>query len=398
MTNSLGVAVIGAGMAGRAHAAAFHVAPTIYDPVLPPIRRVAIGDANPVFGQAAADRFGYERAETDWRAIAAAPDIDVVAVAVANSLHREMVEGLLAAGKHVLCEKPLADTIEDAAAMADAARDAETVARIGFTYRRMPSLAAVHQLVEDGTLGEIRHVSGRYICDYSSDPGSPWSWRFGGQLGSGALADVGSHLVYVAELVGGKTREVSGARFVTSIDSRPLPLGDVQGHEHAEVSDETKAVTNDDYATWTARLERAPGCFEVSRVAYGHPNGLEVEVYGENGAARWHMQHQSAFDLYLRGDPYGRNGFRKVYVGPEHPYLSGGQPMDAPGVGVGQNDAFVYQARAFLEEVAGIPEGDSLPRNASFDEGLRNMRLLASVAESAARDGAAVAVDKEETK
>ena len=153
---TLGIAVIGAGMAGRAHASAYRVAPTLYDSTLPPLRYVSIGDANAELGDLAARRFGYERSDTDWRAIADDPDVDVVSVVVANVLHREMVEGLVAAGKHVLCEKPLSDSLEDARAMADLARSAGTVVRIGFTFRRAPGVAMLRKLVMDGTLGTVQ--------------------------------------------------------------------------------------------------------------------------------------------------------------------------------------------------------------------------------------------------
>ena len=119
---TIGIAVIGAGMAGRAHTAAYRSAPTLYESVLPPLRYVSIADVSPELGDLAARRFGYERNDTSWQAIAEADDIDVVSVVIANSLHREVVEGLLAAGKHVLCEKPLSDTLEDARAMAETAR------------------------------------------------------------------------------------------------------------------------------------------------------------------------------------------------------------------------------------------------------------------------------------
>src|ERR687890_950639 len=177
---ALGVAVIGAGMAGRAHAAAYRTAPTLYRSTLPDLRFVSIGDVNPGLGALAAKRFGYERTDSSWRAIAEDPDIHVVSVVVANSLHREMVEGLVAAGKHVLCEKPLSDTVADARAMADVARAAETVVRIGFTFRRAPGVAALRELVTSGALGRILHMEGRYWGDYASHPQGPVSSRFKG--------------------------------------------------------------------------------------------------------------------------------------------------------------------------------------------------------------------------
>src|SRR5215204_1459232 len=141
---TIGIAVIGAGMAGRAHAAAYRIAPTLYQSTLPPLRYVCIGDVSPEFGSLAARRFGYERSDTSWRGVAEDPDVSVVSVVVANSLHREMVEGLLAAGK------------------------AETVVRIGFTFRRAPAVAAIRELVTSGALGQILHVDARYWCDYAS--------------------------------------------------------------------------------------------------------------------------------------------------------------------------------------------------------------------------------------
>jgi predicted dehydrogenase len=395
---TIGIAVIGAGMAGRAHAAGYRLAPMLYRSTLPDLRFVSIGDVSPELGSLAARRFGYERNDTSWQAIAEDPDIKVVSVVVANFLHREMVEGLVAAGKHVLCEKPLSDNLEDARAMADVARSANTVVRIGFTFRRAPGVAALRELVTSGALGQILHVDGRYWCDYASDPQGPISWRYKGAPGSGALADIGSHVAYLMEFLGGDTHEVSGGRFATAIAERPVPLGTVVGHGQAELSDTYEAVENDDYASFCAQYEQGVGVVQVSRVAAGHPNGLALEVFGDKGAAKWEQERSAEFQLMLNEGAAGTRGYRRVIIGPDHPYFAGGLPMDAPGVGVGQNDGFVFQARAFLEQVAGIDEADSLPRNASFDEGVHNMEILAAVAESAANGGAAVTVAPQRTE
>jgi predicted dehydrogenase len=389
---TIGVAVIGAGMAGRAHAAAYRTAPTLYESTLPDLRYVSIGDISPELGSLAARRFGYERNDMSWQAIAEDPAIDVVSVVVANHLHREIVEGLIAAGKHVLCEKPLSDNLEDARAMADLARSADTVVRIGFTFRRAPGVAALRQLVTSGTLGRVLHVDGRYWCDYASDPKGPISWRYKGAPGSGALADIGSHVAYLVEFLGGDMQEVSGGRFATAITERPVPLGAVVGHGQAAVSDTYEPVENDDYASFSARFEQGAGVVQVSRVAAGHPNGLALEVFGDAGAAKWEQERSGELQLMLNEGTAGTRGYRRVIIGPDQPYFAGGLPMDAPGVGIGQNDGFYFQARAFLEEVAGVDEADSLPRNASFDEGVHNMEILAAVAESAAGGGVTVNV------
>lgn len=384
---TIGIAVIGAGMAGKAHAAAYRVAPTLYESTLPDLRYVSIGDMNAEVGREAARRYGYERSDTDWRAIADDPDIQVVSVVIANSLHLEVARGLIEAGKHVLCEKPLSDTLASARKMADLAREASSVVRIGLTYRRQPGVAAIRDWIQDGTLGRVLHFSGRYWCDYGCNPMAPMSWRYKGPMGSGALADLGSHLTYLSEFLCGEITTVSGGAFATAIKERPVPLGAVVGHGLAAVSDRKETVENDDYAAFTAFFGETRGSLEVSRVAAGYPNGLDFEVFCENGAASFHQDTPSQVRLYLNDDHPGRNGYRTVNLGSDHPYVAGGMPIDVSGVGFGQNEGFTYQARAFLEEVAGIPEEESLPRNASFDEGVHNMEILAAVARSAADKG-----------
>ena len=384
---TIGIAVIGAGMAGKAHAAAYRVAPTLYESTLPDLRYVSIGDVSAEIGRAAARRYGYERSDTDWRAIADDPDIQVVSVVIANSLHLEVVRGLIEAGKHVLCEKPLSDTLASARKMADLAREASSVVRIGLTYRRQPGVAAIRDWIQDGTLGRVLHFSGRYWCDYGCNPMAPMSWRYKGPMGSGALADLGSHLTYLSEFLCGGITAVSGGAFATAIKERPVPLGAVVGHGLAAVSDRKETVENDDYAAFTAFFGETRGSLEVSRVAAGYPNGLDFEVFCENGAASFHQDTPSQVRLYLNDDHPGRNGYRTVNLGADHPYVAGGMPIDVSGVGFGQNEGFACQARAFLEEVAGIPEEESLPRNASFDEGVHNMEILAAVAQSAAGNG-----------
>lgn len=394
MGESLGVAVIGAGMAGKAHAAAYRIAPTLAESVLPGVRYVSIADVYEPLASETAKRFGYERYDTSWQGIAQADDIDVVSVVVANSLHREIVEGLLSAGKHVLCEKPLSEHLEDAHAMVAAASAASTIARIGFTFRRQPGIAYVRDLVRSGALGRVSHVSARYWCDYGCDPRGPISWRYKGPAGSGALADVGSHLSYVSEFVANQTiQTVRGGSFSTAITSRPKPLGMVVGHEHAEVSDEYEPVENDDVAAFSVRYSGgAVGTLEVSRVAPGHPTSLIFEVFGERGAAAFDQRRSGEISLFLNDGDSANAGYRTVVLGPDHPYWRGGFPMDAGGVGVGQNDTFVFQARAFLEEVAGVPVEDSLPRCATFAEGVHNMEVLAAVAKSARSGGSEVPV------
>ena len=282
--NSIGVAVIGGGMAGRAHAAGYRTATTLFGTDGPDVRLVAIADTNTAVADDTAKRYGYERAEYDWRAIADAPDIDAVSVVVANHLHREIVEGLLAAGKHVLCEKPLAGSLADAEAMVDAADRSDRVTAVGYTYRRSPAVEQIRRELAAGTLGELVHFNGHYWCDYALDPTSPITWRYRGGPGTGALADVGSHLVDLSEFVCGPITEVSGAAFATLITQRPVPLGVTYGHTKAAVSDEVAPVENEDVATFTAKFDSgAVGTFSASRVAHNLPDGLGFELFALEG-------------------------------------------------------------------------------------------------------------------
>ena len=186
MTNALGVAVIGAGMAGRAHAHGYRSAGTVFSAGLPPVRLVSVADINEDLARDTARRYGFERHDTSWEAIVKAEDINVVSVVVANHLHREMITELAAAGKHVLCEKPLAPSSTDARAMIDAVAAAGVVARIGFTYRWSPGIGAVREQLIRGQLGRPLYFSGQYWTDYACDQQVPMSWRYRGDRIRGA--------------------------------------------------------------------------------------------------------------------------------------------------------------------------------------------------------------------
>ncbi|MGA8994532.1 MAG: Gfo/Idh/MocA family oxidoreductase [Nocardioidaceae bacterium] len=388
--SSLGVAVIGAGMVGRAHAAGYRVASQLYDLDLPEIRLVAVADAHEPFATDAAARFGYERPETSWQAIVDAPDIDVVSVAIANELHRPVVEALLAAGKHVLCEKPLAPTVEDATAMVAAAEAAESQSGVGFSFRRTPAINAIRDRLEAGAIGAPRHFNGHYWCDYAQNPSNPISWRYRGGPGTGALADIGSHVIDLGEYLCGPIASVSGAVFETFTTQRPVPLGATVGHAAGAVGDKTEPVENEDIATFTARFANgAVGTFSISRISHGLPNGLGFELYAADGAASFDLNRPSEFTFADHGPDAATNGTRTVLVGPAHPGLEKGLAMDFPSVGHGQNDLFAWQARAFLDQVAGLGKLAPLPTLAA---GLHNMEVQAAITRSALDGGRAVAL------
>ncbi|MFH8568081.1 Gfo/Idh/MocA family protein [Streptomyces sp. NPDC017993] len=385
----LSVAVIGAGMAGRTHAAGYRNVNTVFGAGLPPVRLAAIADTNVELGEDAARRYGYEKAVPSWEAVAEDPTIDAVSIVVGNALHRPIAEALVAAGKHVLCEKPLSGSIEDARAMVELERAADVVTSVGYTFRRSPAIAAIRDHVRGGELGDLTLFSGRYWCDYATDPNGPLSWRFKGGSGSGALGDVGAHVIDVAEYVAGPIVAVSGASLSTQIAKRPVPLGAVVGHNAAPVSDELGEVDNEDTASFTARFASGlVGTFSVSRTAFGLPNGLAFDVLGVGGRAAFD-QHRPAEYLFDDTQPEARTrGARHIIAGPQMPYFAGGYPMEAPGVGGGNAEMFTYQARAFLDQVAGVAE--PLPACATFADGLRTMEIIQAIVTSSRNGGAAV--------
>jgi len=383
------VAVIGAGLAGRSHAAGYRQVNTVFGEGLPPVRLAAIADANTELADDAARRYGYERAVYSWEAIAEDPTIDAVSIVVGNSLHRPIAEALVAAGKHVLCEKPLAGSMDDARAMVELAQTADVVTSVGYTFRRSPAIAAIRDHVQNGELGELTLFNGRYWCDYACDPQGPHSWRFKGGPGSGALGDIGAHVIDAAQFVCGPIVSVSGGMLSTQIGKRPLPLGAVVGHNAAPVSDELGEVDNEDTATFSARFESGlVASFSTSRTAFGMPNGLGFDVYGLAGRAGFD-QHRPAEYTFDDAQPEARTrGARQVIAGPQLPYFAGGYPMEAPGVGGGNAEMFVYQCRAFLDQVTGV--ADALPACATFADGLHTMEIIQAIVRSAQTGGATV--------
>lgn len=390
MADQISVAVIGAGMAGRSHAAAYRNAGTLWGSELPPIRLAAIVDSNAELGEDAARRYGYERYYSSVEELAADDSIDAVSVVVGNDLHLPFSTLMLESGKHVLCEKPLAGNLADARRMAELEKNTDLVTATGYTYRRVAAVGAIRNRIANGDLGDLSVIDGRYWCDYSCDPDGPLTWRYLGEPGSGALADIGTHLIDMLEHVtNGRIVSVSGGSLVTAIPTRPIPLGMVVGHGRAEVSDERGAVTNEDTASFVARFDNGlSATISCSRTAFGMPNGMSFAIHGTRGMAAfdWHRPAE-----YTLGGAAGDfpSGPRQVLVGPTDPYFGGGYPMQAPANGSGNAESFAYQARAFLDQIVGL---DEVPTCATWADGLHTLEVVDAVVRSDATGGGVVDV------
>ena len=372
----LGVAMIGYAFMGRAHSNAWRqVAATFDVPAFE--QRVIVGrDSDRV--AAAADQLGWSEWATDWRAVLERDDIDIVDICTPGDLHAEIATAALAAGKHVLVEKPLANTLAEAQQMADAAAVAERagiLSMVGFNYRRVPALALARRLVSEGRLGDIRQARVSYLQDWLTDAESPMTWRLRRETaGSGALGDLASHAVDQLQFLLGEPVTSVSATTTTFVPTRPGPEG-------------LEAVTVDD-AVW-ATLGFGSGAMaslEVSRVATGQKNALSVELYGSSGALRFELEQINELWFLDATEPIETQGIRRILVTePEHPYVDAWWPQ---GHVLGWEHSFVHELRDLL---IGVAEGTAV--SPTFAEGLAVQRVLDAIVTSADERGLRVDVD-----
>ncbi|UXN21483.1 Gfo/Idh/MocA family oxidoreductase [Curtobacterium flaccumfaciens] len=379
----LRVAMVGHGFMGAAHSQAWRTAPRFFDLGAEPEMAVVVG-RDPERTEAARQQYGWQAASTDWRAVIADPDIDVVDVVSPGSSHVEIAIAALQAGKHVLCEKPLANTVAEAEAMtaaADAARAQGVRAMVGFSYRRVPAIAFARQLVQDGRIGTVRQVRALYLQDWLADEDGPMTWRLDKSLaGSGALGDIGAHAIDLVEHVTGASLATVSGTLETFVTERPLMAEGVGLSGTA--SSERGQVTVDDAAFFTARLDGgaadgAIGTFEATRYATGRKNGLTLEISGSEGAIQFDLEAMNELRLYESNAPAGEQGFRRILVTePEHPYMAAWWPT---GHLIGYEHTFSHQVKDFVDAI--VAGTDPSP---SFADGLHVQRVLDAVERSAA--------------
>ncbi len=366
--------MIGHAFMGAAHSQAWRSAPRFFDLALDPVMRVAVGrDADRA--AAAADRLGWAESAADWRAVVARDDIDLVDVCTPGDTHAEIAIAALAAGKHVLCEKPLANTVAEAEEMAAAAETAAARgvrSMVGFTYRRVPAIALARRLVAEGRIGEIRHVRAHYLQDWIADPEAPLTWRLDKQLaGSGALGDIGAHIIDLTQyLTGDRVREVSG-QLETFVKERPLVA--VGAGLSGTATAERGPVTVDDAAVFIARFAGgALGVFEATRFATGRKNSIRIELNGSAGSLAFDFEDMNVLELYDADEPAETAGFRRILVTePGHPYVDAWWPA---GHGLGYEHGFTHQVVDLVTAIA--EDTDPAP---TFADGLQVQRVLAAV-------------------
>jgi predicted dehydrogenase len=389
---TLGVGMVGYAFMGAAHSIAWRTAARAFDlPMNPAMSALCGRSADKV--EAAAAKLGWESTETDWKQLLRRDDIALVDVCTPGDSHAEIAVAALEAGKHVLCEKPLANSVAEAeemvAAAERAARDGVR-SMVGFTYRRVPAIALARRMVAEGRLGEIRHVRAQYLQDWIVDPDFPLVWRLQkDHAGSGALGDIGAHVIDLTQYITGQRITRVSAMLETFVKQRPLPdtssglsASSGEGSGGGSGGDVARGdVTVDDAAIWLARLDGgALGSYEATRFATGRKNAIRIEINGSAGSLAFDFEAMNELSYYDASEDADTAGFRRILVTePTHPYVGGWWP---PGHLLGYEHAFTHQAVDLVEAIAAGT--DPTP---SFRDGLGVQRVLAAI-EDSARDEA----------
>ena len=386
---SVGIGMVGYAFMGAAHSQAWRTAHRFFDlPVQPRMVAVCGRDAEKV--EQARVRLGWDEAETDYRALIARDDVGLVDVCTPGNTHAEIAISALEAGKHVLCEKPLANTVEEALAMSAAAEEAAKsgiLAMVGFTYRRVPAIQLARQLVAEGRLGQIRHVRAQYLQDWIADPEVPISWRLQkDKAGSGALGDIGAHIVDLTEFItGDRIASVTG-HLRTFVKERPV-AGEFSGLSGTAGSGRAE-VTVDDAALFLATFAGgAVATFEATRFATGRKNGLRLEINGSEGSIAFDLESLNELHFFDNTEDQLTQGFRRILVTePVHPYVGAWWPA---GHILGYEHGFSHQVVDLMRALG----GETPPPAPTFQDGLHVQRVLAAV-ETSATSGAWVQVDQ----
>jgi predicted dehydrogenase len=353
------VALIGTGFMGRAHSNAWRQVSAFCAPRLTPHLKVICGRA-PDRTQATAAAFGWDEAATDWRQVVCRPDIQIVDVSTPGDSHAEISIAAARAGKAVVCEKPLANTVKDAERMLAAVERAGVAHMVCHNFRRIPAVCLADRIIREGLIGEVRHFRGAFLEDWLNDPAFPMAWRLDRkQAGSGSLGDIGSHVIDLARMLVGEIAEVSG---ITETFVKRRPLADSPGR--------TGRVTVDDGAVAVVRFASgAIGSIEATRFAPGRKSSCAFEINGSLGSVRFDLERLNELDVYFESDPPTLRGYRTILVTEQtHPYLAAWWP---PGHIIGWEHTFTHMAHALLEAIA-----DGVVPSPSFHDGVMNQRVL----------------------
>ena len=346
---ALNVAMVGASFMGNTHSNGWRQVGAFFDLPVKPVLKVLCDKVEPL-AREKAEKFGWEEVSTDWEAVVARDDIDVIDICTPNFLHGPIAIAAAKAGKAIVCEKPLANTLKEAKQMQAAVNKAGVKAMCGFSYRFAPAIQSIKNMIDKKQLGEIFHVRACYQQDWIVDPDFPMVWRLKKKhTGSGALGDIGAHITDLTQFLVGEIDEVTSA-LETFIEKRVVPASDVgawgaKGGKGKKVYD---TVDVDDAAVFLGRVKGAKTLctFEATRFAPGRRNYNCIEIYGSKGSVIWNQEEMNHFQYFNRDDPELLQGFRKVQsCDSGHPYTANWWP---PGHTIGYEHLFTHEIYEFV--------------------------------------------------
>jgi predicted dehydrogenase len=364
---TVGVGIVGAGFMARVHAAAVAACRQTMPGLGASAELVAYcgRPETPASALPAWPELADAAPVQGWEALVSTPGVDLVCICSGNRSHAEIACAALRAGKHLLCEKPLADSLAAARAMAAAAREAPGQAAVSFNYRRVPAVALARAMIESGEIGVPARARFAYLQDWGLEESLAGGWRFDPvEAGGGVLQDLGSHTVDLARYLLGE----SPAAVAATVAAHPVA-------EPAAAAAEPAAVL-DAAATVLARFPSGlTATFELSRVAPGNRNGLRFEIDGSEGSIRFSLERLNELEL-AQGRSRGETYTRLFVTEADHPWMAGRRP---PGHPIGWEDTFAFQAHDLL---ACLAEGrEFVP---SFRDGLAVQSVLAAAYAAAA--------------
>lgn len=372
------VALIGYQFMGKAHSNAYRQVSKFFDLPVEPVMKVLVGRSEAKV-KAAAEQFGWQEYATNWEDVIARDDIDLIDIGTPNNSHALISQAALKAGKHVLCEKPLATTLADAHASYLAAQQTGLINGICHNYRFAPAIAYAKQLIDEGKLGAIRHFRGVYLQDWINDPTIPLVWQLDKAIaGSGSHGDLNAHLIDTARfLMGAEFSEVSGMS-ETFIKQRPLLADTEGGLSGFKSSGEMGTVTVDDVTAFLARFDNgATGTFEATRLAPGRKNYKRWEINGEKGSIAFNLERLNEIEIYLTDSAQPGQGFVTLQATESFlPYMEAYWPVAHI---IGYEHTFVNMIKDLMVAI-----GNNTPFTPDFEDGYRNQAVLDAVERSAA--------------
>jgi len=346
---TVNVAMIGAAFMGKAHSNGWRKVAMFFDPPYTPVMKVACGAPGEDM-TVAKEKWGWQEVSNNWEEVVNRPDIDIVDICTPNWLHPPVAIAAAKAGNHVVSEKPLANSLQEAQDMLKAVQSAGVKHMCGFSYRFAPAVQTIKNMLAKKQLGEIFHFRAAYQQDWIVDPEFPMVWRLKKKwTGSGALGDIGAHITDLCHFLVGEVAEVAAA-METFIKKRKVPSSTVGGISGTQGKDTGKwdTVDVDDAAVYLGRIKGANtlATFEATRFAPGRRNYNCIEIYGSEGSVIWNQEDMNQFLYFSRKDAPTLQGFRKVLacdVG--HPYVHAWWP---PGHIIGYEHLFVHELYEFL--------------------------------------------------